>query len=230
MPSITNKPTLFYLYALILDHNRLATILPLTNSLKSLSANSPSQRLPATKSTPSPLSTTNAQTIGRNNNHNNNGIDVDSAKIRQTSTKTTPSKCDSPRTITNGKTPNGVGMSVVRDKEAAVISIGTSVQASASVVSKAIGVNLGCGGDGSACNGKSTEALGVLLQYLVFHVSVFMLFRIYKWRVKIVFYGDLLALSSTVYLLLTSIITVLFDYYLGIIYPEGDDGFRLLSC
>lgn len=54
----------------------------------------------------------------------------------------------------------------MRDREA-----GNSVVKTVSVVSKAIGANLGCGGDGNACNGKSTEALGVLLQYLVFHVS-----------------------------------------------------------
>lgn len=37
---------------------------------------------------------------------------------------------------------------------------------------KAIAVDLGCDGDERCTNGKGVEALGVLLQYLVFHVSV----------------------------------------------------------
>lgn len=186
---------------LIADHNRLATITPITSSLKASPVNSPSLRpttiksaaahptgidaTPPSKTTGSPLSTLSsssphhanhrptpqpsaAQTIGRGGN----GFEMVSAKMRnspQTIQTQPPSNADTLalRVVSNGKVPNGIVTQREKEILAAAIEQTTLVE----TVSKAVGANLGCGGDGNACNGKSAEALGVLIQYLVFHVS-----------------------------------------------------------
>lgn len=75
---------------------------------------------------------------------------------------TTTAEADSPQI--------GDGEGIVA-AAAPVARVSVAVDCTVETVSKAIGAHLGCGGGDQCDNSKGVEALGVLLQYLVFHVS-----------------------------------------------------------
>lgn len=102
----------------------------------------------------------------------NSACPVSSPQLEQLAAKTTTTIAETlpQHNDTDNSCSNGSDVSPVASVAAARVSV--AVECSVETATKAIGAHLGCGGGDQCDNSKGVEALGVLLQYLVFRVSI----------------------------------------------------------